>query len=164
MRLIYLDPSAWVKRYLEEAGSEVVDSIWAEIYRDRLQATCIWLGFTELVWVLQRRRNAGHLSLQAFATVYQQLRQDCVRVLWSGLSWEQVQASVAWIVKHNLNSIDALHLQAAISQQGQHPREILLVASDRRLIRAASAEGLQVLNPEKSSVGKIHDFLFQQEE
>lgn len=161
MRLIYLDPSAWVKRYLAEPGSEVMDTIWTEINHEQLQATCIWLGFTELVWVLQKRRNAEHLSQQAFATIYQQFRQDCVRVLWTGFSWEQVQASVAWIVKHNLNSTDALHLQAALSQQGQHSKEILLIASDRRLIRAASAEGLQVLDPEKSSVDEVHNFLSQ---
>jgi len=142
-----MDSSAWVKRYIAEPGSEVMDALWTEIDQGRLQATCLWLGFTESVWVLQRRRNAGSLSLHAFATVYQQFRQDCERVAWIGISWERVQASVVWIVKHNLNSADALHLQAALEQQAQTSEGIWLVSSDRRLVRAARAEGLQIFNP-----------------
>jgi len=61
MNIVYLDPSAWVKRYIAEPGSEGIDALWEAIRQERVQATCLWLGFTELVWVLQRRRNAGSL-------------------------------------------------------------------------------------------------------
>jgi predicted nucleic acid-binding protein len=81
MSVVYLDPSAWVKRYLAEPGSEVMDALWAEISRGRGQAVCHWLGFTELVWVLQRRRNAGRLDPLAFAVVYHQFRADCEQVV-----------------------------------------------------------------------------------
>jgi predicted nucleic acid-binding protein len=70
MSVVYMDPSAWVKRYIAELGSEVMDALWTEIDQGHLQATCLWLGFTELVWVLQRRRNTGTLNPHAFATVY----------------------------------------------------------------------------------------------
>ena len=66
-----------------------MDALWTEINQGHLRATCLWLGFTELVWVLQRRRNTGILNPHAFATVYQQFRQDCEQVAWIGLSWGQ---------------------------------------------------------------------------
>jgi len=136
-----------------------MDALWTEINQGHLRATCLWLGFTELVWVLQRRRNTGVLNPHAFATVYQQFRRDCEQVAWIGLSWGQVQASVAWIVKHNLNSTDALHLQAALLEHAATPKGIWLVSSDRRLLRAAHAEGLQTLNPEQSSITEIQKLL-----
>lgn len=159
MNIVYLDPSAWVKRYIAEPGSEGIDALWEAIRQERVQATCLWLGFTELVWVLQRRRNAGSLSPSAFTAVYQQFRQDCERIVWVGISWEQIQASVVWIVKHNLNSVDALHLQAALSQQALSQKEGWLSASDARLLRAARREGLQTLNPERSTPEELQRLL-----
>jgi predicted nucleic acid-binding protein len=155
MRVVYSDPSAWVKRYLAEPGSEVMDAIWAEISRGRGQAVCHWLGFTELVWVLQRRRNVGRLDPLAFTAVYQQFRDDCEQVVWVGLSWDQVQASVVWIVHHNLNATDALHLQVALSQRVSGGGQVYLVSSDRRLVRAARAEGLVCVDPEQSEIAEV---------
>jgi|FaiFalDrversion3_1042247.scaffolds.fasta_scaffold11020_2 predicted nucleic acid-binding protein len=155
MSIVYLDPSAWVKRYLAEPGSEVMDAIWGEISRGRGQAVCHWLGFTELVWVLQRRRNMGRLDTRAFAAVYQQFRVDCEQVVWVGLSWDQVQASVVWIVRHNLNATDALHLQVALSQRALGEGSVYLVSSDRRLVRAAQVEGLVCVDPERCEVAAL---------
>jgi len=155
MSLVYLDPSAWVKRYLAEPGSEVMDAIWTQIAQGRGQAICYWLGFTELVWALQRRRNAGRIDPVAFAAVYQQFRDDCEHVAWLGLSWEQVQASVRWIVKHNLNATDALHLQVALSQRASGEGRVCMVSSDRRLVRAAQAEGLVCIDPEQCEVAEL---------
>jgi len=155
MSIVYLDPSAWVKRYLAEPGSEGMDAIWAELDRGRGQAVCQWLGFTELVWVLQRRRNVGQIDPLAYAAVYQQFRVDREQVVWVGLSWEQVQASVIWIVKHNMNATDALHLQVALSQRALGEEQMYLVSSDRRLVRAAQVEGLVCVDPEQCEVAAL---------
>ncbi|MCL6532809.1 MAG: type II toxin-antitoxin system VapC family toxin [Armatimonadetes bacterium] len=155
MRYVYLDPSAWVKRYVAETGSEVMDILWAELGLRRGQAFCHWLGLTELVWVLQRRRNAGVLEQRAFSTVYQQFQHDCEQVKWLALSWEQVQASVVWIVKYNLNATDALHLQVALAQREQGMESMCFVSADRRLLRAAQSEGLACLDVERSAASQV---------
>lgn len=107
MNWFYLDPSAWVKRYVAEPGSEVMDALWEAFMRGQGRAFCGWLGFSELVWVLQRWRNRRGQDEEAFRTVYWQFRQDCQQVVWCSLGWQQVQASVSWIVRYNLNATES---------------------------------------------------------
>lgn len=159
MSWFYLDPSAWVKRYVAEPGSEVMDALWEALTRGQGRAFCGWLGFGELVWVLQRWRNRRGLDEEAFRTVYWQFRQDCQQVVWCSLSWQQVQASVSWIVRYNLNATDALHLQLALEQASLEGEEIWLVSSDRRLIRAAQAESLRSLDPEYCVMDTVKEIL-----
>jgi predicted nucleic acid-binding protein len=97
----------------------------------------------------------GRLDTRAFAAVYQQFRVDCEQVVWVGLSWDQVQASVVWIVRHNLNATDALHLQVALSQRALGEGSVYLVSSDRRLVRAAQVEGLVCVDPERCEVDAL---------
>lgn len=106
--------------------------------------------------MLQRWRNRRGLDEEAFRTVYWQFRQDCQQVVWCSLSWQQVQASVSWVVRYNLNATDALHLQVALEQASLGDGEMWLVSSDRRLVRAAQAEGLICLDPERESVEAVH--------
>jgi predicted nucleic acid-binding protein len=59
--------------------------------------------------------------------------------------------ALALIVKHSINSTDAILLQVAMDV-AQHLRaggdDLALVSSDQRLLCAAQAEGLITLNPE----------------
>jgi predicted nucleic acid-binding protein len=59
--------------------------------------------------------------------------------------------ALALIVKHSINSIDAILLQVAMDV-AQHLRaggdNLALVSSDQRLLRAAQGEGLITFNPE----------------
>jgi len=52
-----------------------------------------------------------------------------------------------------------LHLQAALSQQALSQKEGWLIASDARLLRAARREGLQTLNPERSTPEELQRLL-----
>lgn len=64
---------------------------------------------------------------------------------------DTIDAAHPIILRHNLNSSDAIFLyqctQAAAALR-QFGNELVLIASDSRLLRAASGEGLAVLNPE----------------
>lgn len=155
MNWLYLDPSAWVKRYVAELGSEVIDALWERLTQGQVRGFCQWLGFSELVWVLQRWRNRHGYDEEAFRTVYWQFRRDCLQIEWRPLRWQQVQASVSWIVKHNLNATDALHLQVALEQARSGGGQVCLVASDRRLVRAADVEGLLCLDPEREPMEAV---------
>lgn len=65
--------------------------------------------------------------------------------------------SIPFIIKHNINSADALYLYQALSLQHLlRPMEhdLVLVASDRRFLRAAKTEGLTVINPETAEMAE----------
>jgi hypothetical protein len=64
--------------------------------------------------------------------------------------------------QHNVNSTDATILAAYLryerSRRGRS-RPCVLVASDRHLLRAAQAEGLNTLDPEHLAVTDVEAFL-----
>ena len=62
-----------------------------------------------------------------------------------------VTTSFPLIVAHSINSTDALILKSALAIARKLRRagdDLVLVASDQRLLRAAQAEGLTTFNPE----------------
>jgi len=64
--------------------------------------------------------------------------------------------------KHSINATDAIvlytaHTIAALDRQLGN--EQILVSSDQRLVTAAKAEGLQVINPETATLAEIEKLL-----
>ncbi len=57
------------------------------------------------------------------------------------------------IARHALRSLDALQLASALSiREGlESDEDLLFIATDERLLRAASAEGIPTWNPETSA-------------
>jgi len=62
---------------------------------------------------------------------------------------EDIFASILMMRRHNINSTDAAILTLLLAY-AQTPGALtcLLIAADKRLLRAAEAEGLATLNPE----------------
>lgn len=70
--------------------------------------------------------------------------------------------SLPYISKHNLNASDALYLhQMVLLRDLLHHvgRGVVLVASDRHLLRAATVEGFSVLDPEVASIADTNRLL-----
>ena len=64
-------------------------------------------------------------------------------------------SSAIYTIKHNINSADAIHLAVPLSLQEtirQSDSEIVCMAADKRLARAARAEGIPVVDPELNSI------------
>jgi len=69
-----------------------------------------------------------------------------------------VRASFEAIKGHSINATDAIVLHSALDlaarlRVGQH--DLVLVASDARLLRSARAEGLIVFNPEADTLDEL---------
>lgn len=155
MRFFFLDASALAKRYAAEVGTPLVDHLLNNVTHSRM---CILnLGIAEVVSILVRKRNAGTISPAAFA----QALVDVGSEIGTSSAWRKliaddalVSAAIPLIVLHSINSTDAVILCAAL-QLGADARtrgdEVVLVASDHRLLRAAQAEGLTTFNPETQS-------------
>jgi hypothetical protein len=112
------------------------------------------IGVAEVVSILVRRKNAGVLSGAVFAQALLQLGQEIIhapnlRKLEPTNSL--VIAALTHIPNHSVNATDAIVLHAALGlaqflRSGSD--DLVLVASDQRLLRAAQAEGLVTFNPE----------------
>jgi hypothetical protein len=67
------------------------------------------------------------------------------------------------IPTHNLNAADAPHLHTALRLQRILSRtrqdQVVMVASDRRLLRATDAEGMTALDPEAATLREIRDLI-----
>ncbi len=62
--------------------------------------------------------------------------------------------------KHNINALDAAILTEAMDlARAEDALECVVVASDKRLLRAAEAEELQTLSPETVLLSELIDFI-----
>ena len=153
MLTLLWDASALVKRYVEENGTDTVETLFAGARRVRMALTIP--GYAETYSVLLRRRNAGLISDRSFEEAIAALRNDSVfnpRMDLVSVDAISVFASIETMRRHNLNSTDAAILTAFagyVREYNEHTA--LLIASDLRLLRAAEAEGLATLNPETVS-------------
>jgi len=126
--MIYLDASALVKRYVEEAGSDVV----AESMRTAARWSMCRIGFVETARAVAR---GG-----AFEDV-ERLRRDWERVDVIELDQSLAEAAAALAVDHRLRTLDALHLAAALTLDDAPT----FATWDVRLHHAAREHGLRTL-------------------
>ncbi len=159
MPILFWDASGLVKRYYSEAGSEAVDAIFQAVPHSNMQVT-LW-GYAESFAILHRKRNAGSLVSALFTLAATKLQDE---VLSSGrfglltIEDDRVLAGLTFVVRHNLNSNDAAILATYLRFQQSLPLgspPCFLVAADQRLLRAAEAEGLRTLNPEKINTQEV---------
>jgi predicted nucleic acid-binding protein len=159
MNSFFLDGSALAKRYVSEIGSALVDVILDTVAEPRIYLLNI--GFAEVVSVLVRKKNAGGTSATVFNQALLNLEREVIGSVGKHLlSFDNSVASDAlpFIIKHAINSTDAIVLRVALDiAQLLRTRgdDLVLVASDQRLLRAAQAEGLTIINPESQDHAAI---------
>jgi hypothetical protein len=151
-RFFYLDASALAKRYVPETGSAQVDAILDTVPADRLHVLNVGAG--EVVSILVRKRNAGNLSLSDFRQAIASFEAEIVRaadINRVSVTNRLAVSSLPLIVAHSINSTDAVVLKSALAiarKLRASGDDLILVASDLRLLRAAGAEGLGTFDPE----------------
>jgi len=163
MALLFWDASALVKRYFVEVGSETVDALIDNSLPQAL-ATTPW-GYAETYSVLLRRLNSGAIDLPAFTTAATALQAEVVSGPNFGLlsiSDAMVFASTGIMRQHNLNATDAAILALLLDYTQLLPSGrsgCVVIAADRRLLRAADAEGLKTVDPEALADADVPAFL-----
>ncbi len=151
----FLDSSALGKHYVPEQGTAEMAHLFAKVPANRL--TVITIGLLEVVSILVRRRNAGTISAGDFAAALSRLH---IEMIYSA-AVTRVQATdalalraVPLIEPYSINGTDAMVLRSALDiAAGMRAAglDLVLVTSDRRLLRAAKAEGLTTFDPETQS-------------
>jgi len=156
------DASALVKRYVQETGSDTVQALLSRAPPHGF-ITTVW-GYAESFSILLRRHNAGVISTPAFNTATAALRNEVLAqgdVIFVAVPDTVVIGSIGLMRQHNLNATDAAILTAFLQYGWSRPRAIrcILVAADKRLIRAARAEGLEALDPEAVPIERLSEDL-----
>jgi predicted nucleic acid-binding protein len=159
----YLDASALAKRYVPETGSALVDAILDA--RPARPLFVLNVGAGEVVSILVRKRNAGPLSVADFGQALARFGGEIIKAthvtrlpVTNRLAW----SSFPLISVHSINSNDAVLLKSALNVARRLRRagdDLVLVASDQRLLRAAQAEGLSTFNPESQDQAALAAFL-----
>ena len=149
MRLYFWDASALIKRYFPETGSDAVDTIFLHVAPSDM-ITTPW-GYTETFSLLVRRHNENVLNKANFTAAVTALQSETIQtagIQFLSVSEISIFASVSVISRHNLNATDAAILHTLLEYQKASNDECILIACDKRLLRAAVLEGVKTLNPQ----------------
>ena len=162
MPFVLWDASGLVKRYVAEPGAETVDTVFAQVALFEMGITP-W-GYLETYSILRRRYHSGLLNTATFNKSVAALQKEMLNGDFNliSVSDSAIFSATSLIDAHHINSADAAILSAYLRFQSRLPLNrsaCLLVASDKRLIRAAEAEGLNTLNPELTRAKDIPAFL-----
>ena len=161
MALLFWDASALAKRYSTEVGTPAVNALFAfNVPHD--MATSLW-GYIETYAILCRRFNGGSINYSTFSTALTALQAEVMNNVSFDLTSIDdtfILSSTSLIHKHALNSNDAVILTSLLGYvRSPMAKTCVLIASDKRLVRAASAEGITTFNPELSSTQAAVTFL-----
>ncbi len=147
MSIIYLDTSALVKQYVQEAGSKDVQ----KLIKSADHSGTSLITRTEMAAALSRAVRMKLLPASEAETAWKQFLGE-----WSALSRLKVSgqiidraAALTWM--YSLRGYDAVHLASAILWQETMEAQITLATFDRELWSAASQAGLSVW-PENLSI------------
>lgn len=153
MDYLFLDTSAFLKLYLNEAGSN-----WLKAFVIGKKVGVSQLVFVEVATTLGRLYREGVYTQTQVQQIYAQVRSDRylyeVEPLGTKLQTKRV-ADLAFNLPVNLRirALDGLHIAAAQTAQNRArrqrpPASFTFVSSDLQLLRVAQAQQFPVENPE----------------
>jgi len=142
--VIFFDASAAVKRYFKETGSELVEELWT-----RLETrSSLALLHCELASALNRKLRERGISRDAYRDLKNQIQRDIAKLNTIPADDNLIERCLPLLDVHPLKTLDTLYLAGALSLQQTSSVSVTFVSADRQLLRAAKAEGLQVIDPE----------------
>jgi predicted nucleic acid-binding protein len=129
----FFDTSAFVKRYIEEPGSDRVMEICREAEHLVLSLICL----PEMISTFNRLVREGKLSGDQYQHIKDLILDDFEDIEVCDITTEVIKQTIGCLEKNLLRAMDALHLGCALMV-----RPDLFVSCDRRQIEAAIQEGL----------------------
>jgi predicted nucleic acid-binding protein len=160
---IYFDASALVKRYSSEDGTELVNELFHRLPVE--QMTCAVIGILEIISVLVRKRNDGRLSTKLFAQAMVELNQEIIEdeaFSIASVDDDLILSALHLIAQYNINATDAIILRSCLNLQQvlqDQEHRLVLWSCDKRLLRAAQHEGVDVFDPEVETKAQLQILL-----
>ncbi len=132
----FFDASAFVKRYVEEAGSQKVDTICLEASELALSIICV----PEIMSALNRRTREQILSPDQYSAIKQYLSKDVQDAEIINLTPHVIALAISLLETSPLRAMDALHVACALEWHAE-----LFVSADQRQLAAAEKAGLKTI-------------------
>jgi predicted nucleic acid-binding protein len=129
----FFDSSAFAKRYVEEAGSQAVDSLCQEATEVALSVLCV----PEIISALNRRAREGLLSGRDYTEAKQYLSEDIRDAVIVNLVPQVVSTCTKILEASPVRAADAVQIACALEWETE-----LFVSADKRQVSAAKKAGL----------------------
>lgn len=131
---LFLDSSAFAKRFVEESGSRQVEDLCSQATELCLSLICV----PEIISALNRRLREKILSQHEYMKAKRQLSEDVRDAIIINLTPTVIQSSIAVLERNPVRTMDALHIACAMEWHAD-----LFASSDDRQIEAAKRSGLK---------------------
>ena len=151
MLIYYLDTSAVMKRYIPEAGSEVVEELFEGLTESE-SLTTSYLTVLEANSVATRLLGGNLISRIDYRRILgllaRDLRVHSVTVV--PVRNELVAEAVVTVREYSLRALDALHFTSAMTagRNSSHGQNLYMVSSDREILQACEVRGILTLDPQ----------------
>lgn len=157
---VFFDASALAKRYAPETGSDFVNELFLQLPLAQMQVSTV--GISEIISVLVRKQNDGRLPTKLFEQALLEVGDEIINnetFSFSSVDDPLIFSSQKLIVQHNINATDAIILQSCLDLRERLSQEdkLVLLSSDKRLLRAATNENLFVFDPEIASFPEFQE-------
>jgi len=144
--ILYLDTSAFLKKYFRETGSDEIIARW----KDATGIVTSSVAYAEALASIHRKKRDLKSNDDIFENIIHLFRRD-----WRSLIRVEVTDELNnWIDKmvshYPLRGFDAIHLASALIVHDRLPEKFLFACYDNNLLQAAQSAGLQTL-PERAS-------------
>jgi hypothetical protein len=133
---VFFDTSAFVKRYIEEPGTEKVVEICGQADSLALCVICL----PEMISTLNRLVRENRLSADDYQKTRDLILREIEDVEICYVTPDVVTQTMRCLENNALRAMDALHLGCALIVEPD-----LFVSSDHRQLEAARREGLEVM-------------------
>lgn len=131
---LFLESSAFAKRFVEEPGSREVESLCVQASELCLSVICV----PEVISALNRRLREKSLTRRDYAQAKQRLAEDVRDAVIVNLTPDVVQSSIKVLESAPVRTMDAIHLACAMAWHAD-----LFASADLRQIAAAKTMGLK---------------------
>jgi predicted nucleic acid-binding protein len=137
--ILYLDTSALVKRYFQEAFSDYVLSKWAQSEAVVTSA----VAYAETLATIFRKKNESSLQDRVVETIVSDFKRDWISFIQIEVKNDLNDYIDRVVQKHFLRGFDAIHLASALAIREKIPHNFFFACFDQRLNQAARIEGLE---------------------
>lgn len=137
---IFLDTSSLFKLYHEEAGSEVVESVFSKytVTEIFLSELCK-IEFASTVWKKVRIKEINELQAKSIMQAFEDDYGKFSFVQLDVIIMEQAKELIAKYGNQGLRSLDSIQLSTAVLLKG---KAALFISSDKLLVRFLEQESL----------------------
>jgi len=131
---LYLDTSALLKRYIQEADSETVMRRCAKADRVHLSALCV----PELISGFQRLKREKKIGEDVYSVLKQEFALDAEQAMVVEPNKDVLREAVLCIERTGVRTLDAIHIATALKLGSD-----LFMTADRAQGEAAKTMGLR---------------------